>query len=155
MWAFLLGLDLVRAIEWQIAPPDLPIAELVTSPQLPRLALGQNLWIRLVDVPAALTARTYAAPVDVVLDVEDAFCPWNAGRYRLAAGDDGAATCERTDAAPDIALSAADLGAAYLGGTKLAALRMTGRVRELTPGALDRASIAFGAAREPWCPEIF
>jgi predicted acetyltransferase len=155
MWAFLLGLDLVRAVEWEIAPPDLPLAELVTSPQLPRLALGQNLWIRLVDLPAALTARTYAAPVDVVLDVQDVFCPWNAGRYRLTAGEDGRATCERTDAAPDIALSATELGAAYLGGTRLAPLRMTGRVRELTPGALDRASIAFGAAREPWCPEIF
>jgi predicted acetyltransferase len=155
MWSFLLGLDLVRAVEWQVAPPDLPIGELVSSPQLPRLSLGPNLWIRLVDVPAALTARTYAAPVDVVFDVEDPFCPWNAGRYRLAAGEDGRATCERTDAAPDIALSAVELGAVYLGGTRLAPLRMTGRVRELTPGAVDRASIAFGAAREPWCPEIF
>jgi predicted acetyltransferase len=155
MWAFLLGLDLVRAVEWEIAPPDLPIAELVTSPQLPRLALGPNLWIRLVDVPAALAARMYAAPVDVVLDVEDAFCPWNVGRYRLAADGDGRATCERTDEPPDVALSATELGAAYLGGTRLTTLRMTGRVRELTPGALDRASVAFGAAREPWCPEIF
>ena len=63
MWAFLLGLDLVRAIEWEIAPPDLPIAELVSSPQLPRLSLAPNLWIRLVDVPAALAARRYAAPL--------------------------------------------------------------------------------------------
>jgi predicted acetyltransferase len=155
MWSFLLGLDLVRAIEWEIAPPDLPIAELVVSPQLPRLSLGPNLWIRLVDVRAALAARAYAAPIDVVFDVEDAFCPWNAGRYRLAADGHDAVACVPTDAAPDIALSAAELGAVYLGGTRLAPLRMTGRVRELTPGALDRASIAFGAAREPWCPEIF
>jgi predicted acetyltransferase len=145
----------VRAIEWEIAPPDLPIAELVVSPQLPRLSLGPNLWIRLVDVRAALAARAYAAPIDVVFDVEDAFCPWNAGRYRLAADGHDAVACVPTDAAPDIALSAAELGAVYLGGTRLAPLRMTGRVRELTPGALDRASIAFGAAREPWCPEIF
>jgi predicted acetyltransferase len=154
MWAYLLGLDLVRAVEWPIAPPDVPIVELVTSPQLPRLSLGPNLWVRLVDVPAALAARTYAAPVDVVLDVDDAFCPWNAGRYRLAAVD-GRAACERTDAPPDLALSAADLGAAYLGGTRLAALALAGRVRELRPGALAPTSIAFGAAREPWCPEIF
>jgi len=105
-------------------------------------------------VPAALAARTYAAPVDVVLEVDDAFCPWNAARYRLAAVD-GRAACERTDAPPDIALSAADLGAAYLGGTRLAALRDVGRVRELRPGAVDRASLAFGAVREPWCPEVF
>jgi len=126
----------------------------VVSPQLPRLAVSQNLWIRLVDVPAALAARTYAAPLDVVLEVDDAFCPWNAGRYRLAAVD-GRAACERTEAPPDLALSARDLGAAYLGGTGLAALAGVGRVRELRPGAIERASVAFGAAREPFCPEIF
>jgi predicted acetyltransferase len=89
-----------------------------------------------------------------VFEVDDAFCPWNAGRFRLAAVD-GRAACERTDARPDIALSAAALGAAYLGGTRLAALQAVGRVRELRPGAVERASLAFGAAREPWCPEVF
>jgi predicted acetyltransferase len=118
------------------------------------LEVSANLWIRLVDVPAALAARTYAAPLDVVLEVDDAFCPWNAGRHRLAAMD-GRAACERTDAAADLALSAADLGAAYLGGTRLAALHAIGRVRELRPGAVERASLAFGTAREPWCPEVF
>ena len=155
LWSYLLGLDLVRAIEWMIAPPDIPLGELVTSPQVPRLALGTNLWIRLVDVPAALAERTYAAPVDVVFEVDDPFCPWNAGRYRLTADDAGRATCERTGDAPDVALSATDLGAAYLGGTRLAALAFAGRVREVRPGTLARASVAFGAAREPWCPEIF
>jgi len=154
MWSFLVGLDLTRRVEWQFSPPDEPLGELLESPQLARVVIGPNLWIRLVDVPAALAARTYAAPVDVVLEVDDAFCPWNAARYRLAAVD-GRAACERTDAPPDIALSAADLGAAYLGGTRLAALRDVGRVRELRPGAVDRASLAFGAVREPWCPEVF
>jgi predicted acetyltransferase len=159
MWAFLLGLDLTRAVEWEIGPPDEPVGELVSGPQNARMELAENLRIRLVDVPAALTARAYAAPVDVVLEVEDAFCPWNAGRHRLTAAGDalgaGAATCEPTDAAPDIACSAEDLGAVYLGGTRLTALHAVGRVRELTPGAVARASTAFGAAREPWCPEIF
>jgi predicted acetyltransferase len=154
MWVYLLGLDLTRKVEWHVAPPDEPLAELLSGPQVARFVIGPNLWIRLVDVPAALAARTYAAPVDVVFEVDDAFCPWNAGRYRLAAVD-GRAACERTDAPPDIALSAADLGAAYLGGTKLVALQAVGRVRELRPGAVERASLAFGAAREPWCPEVF
>jgi predicted acetyltransferase len=154
MWEFLLGLDLVRAVEWPIAPPDVPLGELVTSPQQPQMPVSQNLWIRLVDVPAALAARTYAAPLDVVLEVDDPFCPWNAGRYRLAAVD-GRAACERTDAPPDLAVSARDLGAAYLGGTRLATLAAIGRVRELRPGAIERTSVAFGAAREPFCPEIF
>lgn len=160
MWAFVLGLDLVRTVEWDIAPPDEPYGELVSGPQDARVELGANLWIRLVDVPAALSARAYAAPLDVVLEVDDAFCPWNGRRYRLAVGAAGvgvagAATCERTDAPADVACSAANLGAAYLGGTPLAALHAIGRVRELTPGAVARATHAFGWTREPWCPEIF
>jgi predicted acetyltransferase len=155
VWAFVLGLDLVRSVEWDVAPPDEPYGELVTGPQNARVELGANLWVRLVDVPAALAARVYAAPLDVVLEVDDAFCPWNAGRYRLAAEPGGAATCERTDAPADIACSAADLGAAFLGGTRLAALQAIGRVRELRPGAVARASLAFGGVREPWCPEVF
>jgi predicted acetyltransferase len=154
MWDYLVGIDLSRTVEWQVAPPDEPLSELVAGPGVPRFVLGQNLWIRLVDVPVALAARAYAAAVDVVFEVDDAFCPWNTGRYRLGAVD-GRAACERTDAAADIALSAADLGAAYLGGTKLAALQAVGRVRELRPSAVERASLAFGAAREPWCPELF
>ena len=96
--------------------------------------------MRLVDVPAALSARGYTDDPDVVLDVSDAFCPWNAGRYRLAGG-----RCERTDAEPDLALDASALGAAYLGGTLLAELAAAGRVTELRPGALARASAAFRA----------
>ena len=159
MWAFLLGLDLTRSVEWPLAPADEPYGEIVSSPQNPRLELGANLWIRLVDVPGALAKRSYAAPVDVVVEVDDAFCPWNAGRWRLAAepADGGAfaARCERSDAPPDLACSAADLGAAYLGGTTLATLAAIGRVRELSPGAVERASRAFGWTRQPWCPEIF
>jgi predicted acetyltransferase len=157
MWAFVLGLDLTRSVEWLLAPPDEPYGEIVSSPQNARLELGPNLWIRLVDVPAAIAARAYAAPLDVVVVVDDAFCPWNAGRWRIVAeaSEPGAATCERTDAPPDLACSAADLGAAYLGGTTLATLAAIGRVRELSPGAVERASRAFGWTREPWCPEIF
>jgi len=154
MWAFVLGLDLTRSVEWIIAPPDEPYGELVSAPQNARVELGANLWVRLVDVPAALAARAYATPLDVVLEVDDAFCPWNAGRYRLTT-EAGGATCERSDAPADIACSAADLGAAYLGGTTLAVLHAIGRVRELRLGAVRRASLAFGWAREPWCPEIF
>jgi predicted acetyltransferase len=156
IWGYLIGLDLTRTVECWIDAPDTPFADLIQGPQRTRMDLGQNLWIRLVDLPAALAARTYAAAVDVVLEVEDAFCPWNAGRYRLAADAPGArATCERTDAPPDLALSATDLGAAYLGGTSLAARAAIGRVRELRAGTLAPVATAFRTVRAPYCPEIF
>ena len=66
-----------------------------------------------------------------------------------------AAAASRTDAEPDLALDATALGAAYLGGTLLSELALAGRVAELRPGALARASAAFRADVAPWCPEIF
>ena len=87
---------------------------------------------------------------DVVLEVADAFCPWNAGRYRLAGGG-----CERTDAEPDLALDAAALGAAYLGGTTLGELAGAGRVAELRPGALAARVGGLPRRRRAVVPEIF
>jgi predicted acetyltransferase len=150
LWAFLLDQDLTRTIGWALAPPDEPLWLMLTDPDAVRCSLESALWLRIVDVPAALAARTYASEPDVVLEVSDAFCPWNAGRYRLAAGG-----CERTEAEPDLALDAAALGAAYLGGTTLRELAAAGRVTELRPGALARASAAFRGDVAPWCPEVF
>jgi predicted acetyltransferase len=107
-----------------------------------------------VEVGAAMAARTYTAPVDVVFDVADTFCPWNEGRWRLS-GDSAGATCERTGDAPDLALSVRELGAAYLGGTSLRTLALAGRVRELREGALGAASQAFATDLAPWLPHLF
>jgi predicted acetyltransferase len=150
LWAFLLDQDLTRTVSWQMAPVDEPLWLMLTEPGAVRRRVVDGLWVRLVDVPAALSAREYATGLDVVLEVADAFCPWNEGRYRLAGR-----TCEPTDAEPHLALDAAALGAAYLGGTTLRELAEAGRVRELSPGALDRASAAFRAGVAPWCPEMF
>jgi len=128
---------------------------LVSDTRRCRPRLRDSLYLRPVEVGAALEARTYAAPVDVVLDVEDAFCPWNTGRWRLS-GDTKGAACERTTDAADLALSVRELGSAYLGGVSLAALGAAGRVRELRAGALTEASVAFGAAGPaPWLPHGF
>jgi predicted acetyltransferase len=150
VWDFLLDQDLTRTIKWNMAPSDEPLWLMLSDLRAVRRTLFDTLWVRLVDVPKALAARTYASDPDVVLELTDAFCPWNDGRYRLAG--DG---CERTDAQPDLALDAATLAAAYLGGPTLRELAAAGRVREHTPGALDRTSDAFRGAVAPWCPEVF
>jgi predicted acetyltransferase len=150
IWAFLLDQDLTRTITWELGPSDEPLWLMLANPRAVRRTVGDGLWVRIVDLPAALAARTYASEPDVVLEVSDAVCPWNEGRYRLSG--DG---CEPTDAQPDLALDAATLGAAYLGGTTLRALADAGRVRELRPGALARAAAAFRGAVAPWCPEVF
>jgi predicted acetyltransferase len=90
----------------------------------------------------------------VVLQVDDRLLPENAGRWRLTADGD-AVTCVPTEDAAELACDVADLGAAYLGGTALTTLAAAGRVRELVPGTLARASTAFVAPRAPSATEVF
>lgn len=155
LWRFLFGVDLTSRLVAGNRPVDDPVLRLVSDVRRCRVGVRDGLYVRLVDVGAALAARAYAAPVDVVLEVEDAFCPWNAGRWRLT-GDTGGAACARSSDPADLALAVEDLAAVYLGGFGLAALAAAGRVRELRAGALTEASLAFrGGGLEPWLPHGF
>ncbi|WP_073260797.1 GNAT family N-acetyltransferase [Cryptosporangium aurantiacum] len=155
LWRYLLDLDLHPAVECDAAP-DEPLLHLLLDHGAAAATVHDQLHVRLVDLGRALRARAYSAPVDVVLEVTDRFCPWNSGRHHLAA-DPGGVSCEPTGAPADLRLSAAELGAVYLGGTSLAALAAAGRVEELRPGAVARAAAAFRGEREPFYPggEVF
>ncbi len=153
LWRYLLDLDLMGTVTCRHLAADDPLLHLLAEPRLAHAKLSESLYIRLVDVAGALAARRYACAVDVVLDVRDVQCPWNAGRWRLTGDLDGA-RCTRTDEPADLVLDVGDLGAAYLGGTALATRRAT--VEQRTPGTLARASTAFGPVdRSPWCPMVF
>ncbi|WP_066951531.1 GNAT family N-acetyltransferase [Streptomyces lushanensis] len=154
LWRFLAEIDLTSTLRVRNRPVDDPLQHLVSDVRRCRLTVRDALYVRLVDVGAALEARTYRTPVDVVLGVEDAFCPWNEGRWRLT-GDAKGASCERTSDEPELLLSATELGAAYLGGVSLTSLSRAGRVREARPGALAEASLAFGSDPAPWLPHGF
>lgn len=84
LWRFLAGIDLASSIEYEGAV-DEPLPHLLSDARAARSTLVDRLWVRLIDVDRALAARRYSAPLDIVLDIEDRFCPWNAGRYRLQA----------------------------------------------------------------------
>ncbi|MDG9705096.1 GNAT family N-acetyltransferase [Streptomyces sp. DH37] len=154
LWRFLFGIDLTSTVSAKSRPVDDPLFHLVSDLRRCGILLRDLLHLRPVEVGAALAARRYAAPVDVVLEVEDAFCPWNTGRWRLT-GDARDARCVRTDAAAELELGVRELGEAYLGGTSLAALAGAGRVRELRAGALAEASTAFSWPVAPWLPHGF
>ena len=154
IWRFLLEIDLVRSIKYDGAAVDEPVRYLPADQRALQCEVVDGIFVRLVDVGRALALRRYAAPVDIVLEVRDAFCPWNTGRYRLRGGLDDAA-CESTDAPADIAISARDLGAVYLGGTNLTQLVAAGLVDELTPGSALRAAVAFGWPVAPAIPDHF
>ncbi len=154
LWRFLYDVDLTSRLAVRGRPVDEAWQYQVSDIRRCRPESRDALYVRLVDVGAALAARTYQAPVDVVFEVEDAFCPWNAGRWRLS-GDAKGASCERTSDGADLALSVRELGAAYLGGVRLSSLGAAGRVREVRAGALAEASVGFGSDVAPWLPHGF
>lgn len=154
LWRYLAGIDLMSEIVFWNRPVDDPLLHLVSDVRRCGIAWRDGLHLRVVDVPAALSARTYAGPVDTVLEVEDAFCPWNSGRWRLS-GDAKGASCERTTDAPEVSLAVRELGAAYLGGPSLLSMAGAGLVREHRQGATAALSAAFRSDVEPWLPHRF
>ncbi len=154
LWGVLLDLDLMESVQVSMLAPDDVLWHLLVDTRAADRRCSDNLWMRLLDVPAALAQRRYQAPVDVVLDVTDPFLPANTGRFRLVGGPDGA-EATRTDAAADLAVTAQALGAAYLGGVSLAALAAAGQVTERAPGTLAPAATAFGWPLAPVCSWVF
>jgi hypothetical protein len=108
-----------------------------------------SLWVRLVDLADALPARTWTAPCDVVVEVDDPYAPWNQGTWRLRADGDGVATVERSQADADLRLPVRTLGGAYLGGGSLVAQHRAGLVDERRPGAVAELSRALRTPLEP------
>ena len=150
IWRYLLDVDWMATVKASLLPVDHELLLLLAEPRRARFTLSDALWVRLVDVGAALGARTYREAEPVVLEVRDAFCPWNEGRWRISPD-----AVERAGDAPDLALDAAALGSVYLGGHSFADLHRALRVHELRDGAVDRADALFRTNRRPWCPEIF
>lgn len=158
LWSYLCSVDLTATIRASNVPVDTPLRFLLADQRAMGLTVGDALWLRMLDLPAALEGRTYATTGRLVLEVDDAFCDWVAGRWLLEVTSGAGATTARvarTDAAPDVALGAAELGAVYLGGTSFGELARAERVQELVPGGLERGDALFRTPRAPWCPAIF
>ncbi|MFF3858336.1 GNAT family N-acetyltransferase [Streptomyces sp. NPDC002209] len=155
LWRYFFGIDLTWRVQAYGRPVDDPVLHLVSDIRRIQARQRDALHVRLVDLPAALRARAYGTGLDVVMQVEDAFCPWNEGRWRLTAEAGGPVTCTRSDEPAELELSVRELGSAYLGGVALTALAAAGLVRELRPGALAEASRAFAGDVAPWLPHGF
>ncbi|WP_159943439.1 MULTISPECIES: GNAT family N-acetyltransferase [unclassified Nocardiopsis] len=154
LYEHLFSRDLTTGVVLDSLPVDDPLRHLLADRDAAPPTLYTSLWVRLVDVPGALSERSYAAPVDTVLEVGDRYAPWNAGRWRLKAGTDGA-RAEATDAAPDLSVDVSHLGAAYLGQTALEGYLRAGLLTEHTPGAVERLDAALHRPRAPFCGVIF
>jgi predicted acetyltransferase len=149
VWRFLLGIDWVARIETSWLPLDHPLFLSLREPRRMEFSVSEALWVRLVDVGAALAARGLGDGA-IVLDIRDDFCPWNQARWRLSEG-----SVDRTTAEADLRLDVSELGSVYLGGFTFDQLRRAERLEELKEGAAARADELFRTERQPWCPELF
>jgi predicted acetyltransferase len=150
VWRFLLDVDWSASITSIMLPPDHPLFLLLANPRRAAYRVSDSLWMRLVDVGAALSGRRYAGEGSVVFDVRDASCPWNEGRWKLEGGE-----ASRTKEPAELALDVDALGSAYLGAVSFSQLAEAFRVEELSEGAIRRADALFAWRPLPWCPEIF
>lgn len=149
LWRFCFGIDLRTTIECDDRPVDDPLPWMLADPRRLQRSLRDGMWLRILDVQKALEARTYAREGRIVLEVRDEFCSWNEGRYALEGGTEGA-SCTTTSAKPDITLSAADLGAAYLDGVAFSTLEHASRAEVASPEAVQLADAMFRTRRKPW-----
>ncbi len=151
VWRFLFEIDWTDRLAAYHLPLDHPLPLLVDRINKLRLTVWDALWIRLVDVPAALAGRTYASDGRVTVEViSDPHFPENVGTWTI---ENGKARPARRR--PDVRLPVETLGGAYLGGHTFAQLAAAGAVEEATRGGLARADAVFRASAAPWCPEIF
>ena len=150
LWRYLLDIEWSGSVAAYRLPLDHPLFWILAQPRRMKMRVGDGLWVRLLDVGAALSVRSYSAPGPIVFEVADDFCSWNAGRWKL---ENGQAKKTRADA--DVACDVAALGSVYLGGFTFAQLVRGGRVEELKRGAAARADVMFRTDVQPWCPEIF
>ncbi|MCU1410248.1 MAG: family N-acetyltransferase [Rhodoglobus sp.] len=148
LWRYLLEVDLVSMVKAFDRPVDEPLVWQVADMRAVKQAPYDHVWTRILDVPRALSARSYAAPLETVIEVSDDL-DFTAGRYSLSIAD-GAAVIERTDAPADLALRINELSALHLGGVSAAALTAAGRITELRAGAAAALELAFRTSRAPW-----
>lgn len=150
---FAFGVDLVSKVTLRTRRIEEPILDLLVDRRRVSRRLSDKVWVRIVDVPGALAARSYGAEGSLVIRVVDDFGPWADGTYRLEGGPGGAA-CTPTDAEPDLLIGVQDLGAAYLGDSRIAQAAWLGRV-EGDPEAVVLAHRMFAWHVEPWCTVNF
>jgi predicted acetyltransferase len=154
---YLTGMDAVSEITLRQRPVDEPLRWLLPDGRaLHQDYCGDGVWLRLLDVPAALSARRYLSPGRVVLElVDEDVGGYAAGRYVLDGSPD-AASCQHADGeSADLRLSQRTLASAYFGGFSLRQRSVVEPVDELTPGALDRVDAMFATPLAPWCATSF
>ena len=152
LWRYCFDVDLRTETVARDRPVDDPIHWILADPRKLSRALRDGVWLRLVDVETALSARSYATSGTLVIDVKDSTCPWNQGRYSVEVGPQGAHV-KRTTVEPDIVMPISCLATCYLGAASASSLARARRVEARSEGALALADLMFATSKQPWSPD--
>ncbi|WP_125132578.1 GNAT family N-acetyltransferase [Microbacterium sp. 10M-3C3] len=147
LWRFAIEHDLVATVTASLRPVDDPVRWMISDQRAARVSVTDHGWLRVLDVPAVLAARTYARPLSVVFAVEDPL-GLATGVWRLEAGAAGAAHVAAAVGEPDVRADVGALSSALLGGVRWSALAAAGRVRA-DAAVLAALDAAFAAAVTP------
>lgn len=154
LWRFCFDLDLMSITEAIKRPLDDPLPWMLADPRRLQRTIRDGVWLRIVDVPAALEQRSYLQPGRLILQVRDNTCPWNEATWELDGSPEGA-TCRPSNSSPDLTIDVSALASAYLGTMGFHALHGAGLVDHHTPGALHLADRMFAVEHQPWTPFNF
>jgi predicted acetyltransferase len=154
LWAFVTDVDLTSRIVAGARPVDDPVLTMIEDTARLTVTHGWPLYLRLLDLPAALTARRYATDGQLVLEVTDTHLPDNAGRWELVVVD-GVATCRRSDHAPVLSLDTRELATVALGGVRVSQLAAAGRIAVHDADAVARFDAMLATPLAPWHEGMF
>ncbi|MEU5616492.1 GNAT family N-acetyltransferase [Streptomyces sp. NPDC047802] len=154
LWQFVCSIDWITTVRTGYRAPDDLVPLLLPDPRAARVVTYADwLWLRVLDVPRALEARTYATGAALVLDVRDP-AGLAGGRFLLEVSPSGA-SCVPTTRDADLSLDVGELGTLYLGDESALRLAALGRIEEHRAGAAAKADTVFRAPRRAWCPDVF
>lgn len=155
MWNYIRSHDLVRQVKFGFVPEDDPMPDMLLEPRELQRRTGDAMWLRIVDVPAALEARGYEPDAEgsLMIAVRDDLCPWNDGTYRVSI-EGGSARVQPASGAADLTMPVAALSPLYSGFRGATNLARAGRIEGDTD-ALRRADALFRTAYRPHVLEGF
>ena len=159
LWRYALSVDWIDRVEIPEIAPDDPLPLLLDDPRAcvdGGKSAADYMWLRVLDAPAAFSARAYAAPGRVVLQVSDRL-GYVDGRFVIEAAADGTGRCTKADPdeAADVAMDASVLGTLCLSSEPAARLHAAGQLTELRPGGVSRLGTLLHTDFRPWCPDDF
>ena len=157
MWTYLFGIDLVGTVQAVDRPVDDPLRWRLPDPRRLRIRqLRDHLWVRVVDVAAALAARTYGADDALVIELIDDFRPELSGRWLVDGGPDRRHVRAHRPRPPTSPRRARARRASTSAGSPMSTLAAAGRVQRARRAVPSRAADRFFTTHpSPWCTTHF